>query len=415
VGRGRAQADLRGLSRAGVVLARPGIPRPVGLTRFLESERLLALGLLAPAVALLGVFVAYPFVVGVWLSLSDTSVGHPGHFVGLANFASAWQDSIFRTAFANTLFYTFWATLFKLALGMWLAILLNRSFRGNRVVRAAVLLPFIVPTVLSTFAWRWMFDPSVLNWLHFHLHVIENRLPFLSDGTWALWGAIVVNTWRGMPFFGITLLAGLQTISPELHEAASLDGANGWQRFRGVTWPLLRQRRVAAHRLAAVDDPFAAIAQDPRQVGALDERVEQSGELRALGRGPGAPGRAQRRTSHRVLVEGRIGLREDGSPALLVRQPALLEQGHDPVEARVDVGQARRRGRGAGLARRHHDHQRDAEGADPCVCHTGADARGPAAIRAEAAAAELSRGSHRPLMPARHAEKWPGREEDRRW
>ena len=242
MGRGRAQADLRGLSRAEAVLARPSVPRPVGLTRFLESERLLALGLLTPAVTLLGAFVAYPFVVGVWLSLSDTRVAHAGHFVGLANFASAWQDSIFRTAFANTLFYTFWATLFKLALGMWLAVLLNRRFRGNRVVRAAVLLPFIVPTVLSTFAWRWMFDPtfSVLNWLLYHLHVIENRLPFLSDGTWALWCAIVVNTWRGMPFFAITLLAGLQTISPELHEAASLDGANGWQRFWGVTWPLLR-------------------------------------------------------------------------------------------------------------------------------------------------------------------------------
>jgi multiple sugar transport system permease protein len=225
-----------------VALAHPGTSGPAGLTRFLESERLLATVLLAPAVILLGVFIAYPFVVGVWLSLSDTSVGNPGHFVGLANFAKAWQDSIFRTAFANTVFYTFWATLFKLTLGMWLAILLNRHFRGNRVVRAAMLLPFIVPTVLSTFAWRWMFDPtfSVLNWLLYHLDIIETRLPFLSEGTWAMWCAIVVNTWRGMPFFAITLLAGLQTINPDLHEAASLDGANGWQRFRYLSWPLLK-------------------------------------------------------------------------------------------------------------------------------------------------------------------------------
>jgi multiple sugar transport system permease protein len=250
VGRGRAQEDLRGLSRldpdgsAGIAaaLALPGTPRPARLTRVLESEGLLALVLLAPAIILLGVFIAYPFVIGVWLSLSDTSVGNPGHYVGLANFVKAWQDSIFRTAFTNTLFYTFWATLFKLMLGMWLAILLNRRFRGNRIVRAAMLLPFIVPTVLSTFAWRWMFDPtfSVLNWLLYHLDIIQARLPFLSNGTWAMWGAIVVNTWRGMPFFAITLLAGLQTINPELHEAASLDGANGWQRFRHVSWPLLK-------------------------------------------------------------------------------------------------------------------------------------------------------------------------------
>jgi multiple sugar transport system permease protein len=225
-----------------VALPHPGASRPAGLARVLENERLLAALLLAPAVLLLGVFIAYPFVVGVWLSLSSTSVGNPGKFVGLQNFVKAWNDSIFRTAFRNTGFYTFWATVFKLSLGMWLALLLNRHFRGKRLVRAAMLLPFIVPTVLSTFAWRWMFDPtfSVLNWLLHQAGIITTKLPFLSDGTYALWCAIVVNTWRGMPFFAITLLAGLQTINPDLHEAASLDGANGWQRFWHVTWPLLK-------------------------------------------------------------------------------------------------------------------------------------------------------------------------------
>ena len=106
-----------------------------------------------------------------------------------------------------------------------------------------MLLPFIVPTVLSTFAWRWMFDPtfSVLNWLLYQRRLHHHQaFLFLSDGVTAMWCAIVVNTWRGMPFFAITLLAGLQTISPDLHEAASLDGANGWQRFWRVTWPLLK-------------------------------------------------------------------------------------------------------------------------------------------------------------------------------
>ena len=212
------------------------------LTGLLEHERLLAAVLLAPTVVLLGLFIAYPFVMGVWLSLSSTSVGNPGHFVGFTNFIKAWNDSIFRTTFWNTGVYTFWATVFKLTLGMWLALLLNRRFRGQRLVRAAMLLPFIVPTVLSTFAWRWMFDPtfSVLNWLLYTTGVITTKLPFLSDGTWALGSAIVINTWRGMPFFAITLLAGLQTINPDLHEAAALDGANGWKRFWYVTWPLLK-------------------------------------------------------------------------------------------------------------------------------------------------------------------------------
>jgi multiple sugar transport system permease protein len=225
-----------------VALPHPGAAQRHPLTRFLENERLLAAVLLAPTVVLLGLFIAYPFVMGVWLSLTNTSVGNPGHFVGLQNFAKAWDDSIFRTAFWNTTVYTFWATIFKLALGMWLALLLNRHFRAKRLVRASMLLPFIIPTVLSTFAWRWMFDPtfSVLNWVLYTTGVITTKLPFLSDGTWALSCAIVVNTWRGMPFFAITLLAGLQTINPDLHEAASLDGANAWRRFWHVTLPLLK-------------------------------------------------------------------------------------------------------------------------------------------------------------------------------
>jgi multiple sugar transport system permease protein len=229
-----------GAARIEVALPRPAASRP--LASALENERLLAVLLLLPTIILLGLFIAYPFVMGLWLSLSDTTVGKAGQFVGLANFLKAWDDSIFRTSFWNTVFYTFWATIFKLSLGMWLALLLNRHFRGKRLVRAAMLLPFIVPTVLSTFAWRWMFDPtfSVLNWLLYQGGLITTKLPFLSSGTWALWCAIAVNTWRGMPFFAITLLAGLQTINPDLHEAASLDGANAWRRFWHVTWPLLK-------------------------------------------------------------------------------------------------------------------------------------------------------------------------------
>lgn len=210
-------------------------------TRLLENQRVLATALLAPGVLILAVFIAYPFVMAIWFALTDISVGTAGKFVGIENFKKAWLDSIFQTAFWNTCFYTFWATVFKLALGMWLALLLNRHFRFKRMIRAWMLLPFIIPTVLSTFAWRWMFDPtfSVINWTLYHAGWITDRIPFLSDGDWAMWCAIVVNTWRGTPFFAITLLAGLQTISPDLHEAAALDGANAWHRFWHVTWPLL--------------------------------------------------------------------------------------------------------------------------------------------------------------------------------
>ena len=125
---------------------------------------------------------------------------------------------------------------------MWLALLLNRHFRGKRLVRASMLLPFIVPTVLSTFAWKWMFDPtfSVLNWTLYHARVHPDPDRLADRPTLALLCVvIVVNIWRGMPFYAITLLAGLQTVSPELHEAAAIDGANAWQRFWRITWPLL--------------------------------------------------------------------------------------------------------------------------------------------------------------------------------
>src|SRR5215212_2814166 len=217
------------------------VRRPVPRLRRLEDERWLAMALLFPTALLLGLFIAYPFIEGVLLSLTNQRVGIPGEFVGLKNFVKIWNDSIFRTTVWNTFWYTAVTTVFKLALGLWLAMLLNRHFRGKALVRAFILLPFIIPTVLSTFAWKWMFDPtfSVLNWILYQLHIITGRINWLGDPDLALISVMVVNVWRGVPFFAITLLAGLQTISPELHEAAAIDGARAWNRFRHVTWPLL--------------------------------------------------------------------------------------------------------------------------------------------------------------------------------
>src|SRR3954467_985140 len=217
----------------------PQAPRP--RLRLLEDERWLAFVLLVPTLVLLGMFIAYPFVRGILLSVTNSRVGVPGEFVGLANFYKIFNDGIFRTSVYNTFVYTGVTTVFKLALGLWLAILLNRNFRGKAFTRAFILLPFIIPTVLSTLAWKWMFDPtfSVINWGLFRLGLIEGRINWLGDPNLALISVMIVNVWRGVPFYAISLLAGLQTISPELHEAAAIDGARAWQRFRHVTWPLL--------------------------------------------------------------------------------------------------------------------------------------------------------------------------------
>jgi len=190
---------------------------------------------------MLSIFVLYPFLKGLWLSVLDTEVARPGEFIGLRNFMKLWNDQIFRRTAQNTILYTFAATLLKLGLGLIVALLLNQLIKFKRITRASMLLPWIVPTVLSALAWKWMFDPtfSVLNFLLFKLGIAHRSVNWLSGPVISLTSVIIVNTWRGMPFFAITLLAGLQTVNPTLYEAAAIDGASGWQRFWNVTWPLL--------------------------------------------------------------------------------------------------------------------------------------------------------------------------------
>lgn len=209
--------------------------------RPLEREASLAFLLLLPTLTLLALFIAYPFVRGILLSVTNSRVGVPGDFVGFENFARLLTDPIFHAVVYNTFLYTAVTTVFKLALGLWLALLLNRDFKFKAFTRAFILLPFIVPTVLACFAWKWMFDPtfSVINWMLYKLGVITSAVNWLGDGDLAMLSIIIVNVWRGVPFFAISLLAGLQTISPDLNEAAAIDGAKPLQRFWYITWPLL--------------------------------------------------------------------------------------------------------------------------------------------------------------------------------
>jgi len=177
----------------------------------------------------------------VWLSFTDARIGRSGEFIGWENYEWLWGDSTFRLAVFNTLLYTGVASVIKFAVGLYLALLLNERLPFKAIIRAVVLIPFIVPTVLSAIAFWWLFDAqfSIISWSLKRMHLITTNIDFLGDVWNARWSVIFANIWRGVPFVAITLLAGLQTVSPSLYEAATIDGATSWQRFRYITYPLL--------------------------------------------------------------------------------------------------------------------------------------------------------------------------------
>ena len=217
------------------------IRRPHGAGSWLDNRHVLGLLFLLPTAALLIAFLTYPLGLGTWLGFTDAKVGRTGEFIGLDNFEFLWGDEVTRLALFNTIFYTTIASIIKFGLGLWLALLLNRHLPFKGFLRAIVLLPFIVPTALSAIAFWWIYDSqfSIISWTLQRMGLIHGYIDFLGNPWNARFSTIAANIWRGVPFVAITLLAGLQTISPSYYEAASLDGATPWQQFRHVTLPLL--------------------------------------------------------------------------------------------------------------------------------------------------------------------------------
>lgn len=211
------------------------------LDRWLDNRNVLGTLFMLPAAAILLVFLTYPLGLGVWLGFTDAKVGRAGEWIGLENYEWLWDDSVFRLSIFNTFLYTIVASVIKFGLGLWLALLLNQRLPFKSFLRAIVLLPFIVPTVLSAIAFWWIYDAqfSIVSWTLVKLGLIDEYINFLGEPNLARASTIVANVWRGVPFVAICLLAGLQTISPALYEAAAIDGATAWQQFRNVTLPML--------------------------------------------------------------------------------------------------------------------------------------------------------------------------------
>ena len=211
------------------------------LERLQNNRNALGMIFMLPAALLLVLFLTYPLGLGTWLGFTDTKVGRAGEWIGLDNYRFLLGDSVTRLALFNTLFYTVVASILKFFLGLWLALLLNRNIRFKTFFRAVILLPYIVPTALSAIAFWWIYDSqfSIVSWLLVKMGLIDNYIDFLGDPWNARLSVIAANVWRGVPFVAITLLAGLQTISPSYYEASAIDGATPSQQFRHITLPLL--------------------------------------------------------------------------------------------------------------------------------------------------------------------------------
>lgn len=221
----------------------PIVSRWTKLKVWLDREDVLGPILLVPAAIILLVLMAYPFATGIYLSFTDRVIARAstGAFIWLENYVKLLSDSVFQQTALNTINYALTAVIVKLVLGMLMALVLDEIHFFKNIFRALMLLPWIIPTSLSALGWLWMFDSqfSIFNRILLDLGLINEKIIWLGEPAWAMLSVQMVNIWRGIPFFGISLLAGMQTIPQDLYEAAEVDGANAWHRFWAVTVPLL--------------------------------------------------------------------------------------------------------------------------------------------------------------------------------
>ena len=216
------------------------------------EERRLGVILILPVLFYVMGMILFPFFINIWLSFQKKHIGMPAEFIGLGNYIYWLRNPDFFRVLKNTLVYTFVSIALKFVLGLGAALLLNRDFRGRNFFRGFLLIPWILPTVVTCFTWRWLYDDLVGVFNFFLVRINVGPVPWLSSSSLALGSVIAVNVWRGFPFFGILLLAGLQSIPGQSYEAAKIDGANTFQCFLYVTLPALRSIAMIAILLSTI-------------------------------------------------------------------------------------------------------------------------------------------------------------------
>lgn len=208
-----------------------------------SGERRLGAVLVAPSLAVIALVAAYPIGYAVWLSLNEYSVITPGlsRFVGLDNYVEALSSSDFWGAWTTTIFFTVISVSLELVIGLVMALIMHEAFRGRALLRAVVLVPWAILTVVTAITWRTIFEPELgfVNTMLSTLSLPGADVVWLGEEGYALAVMILADVWKTAPFMALLLLAGLQGIPNELHDAAKVDGATTWQRFRRITLPLL--------------------------------------------------------------------------------------------------------------------------------------------------------------------------------
>jgi multiple sugar transport system permease protein len=221
-------------------LRRPGWRH--ALRRTLGQDYALGWVLIVPLVVVLFGLLAYPVITAIGITLQNKTVGSPGQFIGLENYSTLlFKDSAFWHVAQNGFIFTIGSVALKALVGLGMALVLNRRIVFRGFFRGLLLMPWVAPTVVTALSWRWILDlMGVFNYILTNLGILKLPIPWLARYGPAMFSLIVVNAWRGFPFFGVSLLAGMQTIPPEMYEAAEVDGASAWRRFRHITLPSLR-------------------------------------------------------------------------------------------------------------------------------------------------------------------------------
>jgi multiple sugar transport system permease protein len=232
------------------------IPAPAARPRAWRRDTGAALLFLLPLFVLVGALIAYPFARAIWLSFTDKLVGYPERFVGLRNYRYLLSDDTFHEVVGNSLVFTAGSVAGKVLTGLAMALVLSSVWRWRNFFRGLFLLPWITSTVIIALTWRWMFDAfpgrGFFNSVLIDLGLLSRPIAFMADPAGAMLAVIVANWWRGFPFFGVSYLAGMQSIPLELYDAASVDGAGAWRRFWHVTLPGLRHVMIVTAVLSVI-------------------------------------------------------------------------------------------------------------------------------------------------------------------